>query len=72
MGDTIIIKGKATSFAGIPIANAKVNFETSAEMSLWFYRLSFYWGMGRYTYRSLEECVSSGSTITDQDGNFQI
>ena len=72
MGDTIIIKGKATSFAGIPIANAKVNFETYAEMSLWFYRLSLYWGMGRYTYRSLEECESSGSTITDQNGNFQI
>lgn len=72
MGDTIIINGKATSFAGVPIANAKVNFGTYAEMSLWFYRLSLYWGMGRYTYRSLEECESSGSTITDQDGNFQI
>lgn len=72
IGDTITIKGKATSFSGVPIANAKVKYRTYAEMSMWFYRLSLYWEMSRYTYRSLEECVSNGEAITDEQGNFEI
>ena len=72
IGDTIIIKGKATSYTGVPIANAKVNFETYTEMSLWFYRFSFYWDMGRYTYSRLTEQEIVGKTTTDAEGNFKI
>lgn len=72
IGDTIIIKGKATSYTGVPIANAKVNYETYTEMSLWFYRFSFYWDMGRYTYSRLTEQEIVGETTTDTEGNFKI
>ena len=34
MGDTIIIKGQAVSFAGVPIANAKVNYEPNSDLSM--------------------------------------
>ena len=72
MGDTIVIRGKATSFAGVPIANAKVNYETFANTSMWFYRCSTYWNLERYTRISLEEYKSRGESITDQEGNFKI
>ena len=72
MGDTIVIRGKATSFAGVPIANAKVNFETFANTSMWFYRCSTYWNLERYARIALEEYNSRGETITDQEGYFKI
>ena len=72
MGDTIIIKGQAVSFAGVPIANAKVNYETNSELSMWFYRISSYWGMDRYSFRAFEVCETRGKTETDQKGNFKI
>ena len=72
IGDTIVVRGKATSFAGVPIANAKVNFETFANTSMWFYRCSTYWNLERYARIALEEYKSGGETITDQEGNFKI
>ena len=72
MGDTIVIRGKATSFAGVPVANAKVNFETFANTSMWYYRYCTYWKLERYTWLTLEQYKSRGETTTDQEGNFKI
>ena len=72
MGDTIVIRGKATSFAGVPIANAKVNFETDTEVSYWFYHNSRYWGIEKDTFMSIRENETEGETVTDQEGNFQF
>ena len=72
MGDTIVIRGKATSFAGVPIANAKVKFETDTEVSYWFYHYSRYWGIERDTFMSIREHETEGETVTDQEGNFQF
>jgi len=72
MGDTIVIRGKATSFAGVPIVNAKVNFETNTEVSYWFFHHSRYWGIGRDTFMSIREHETEGETVTDQEGIFQF
>ena len=72
MGDTITVRGKATSFDGVPITNAKVNYIINSEESSWFFRLSYFWNYGINVYRFVSNYQTKGESFTDHEGNFQI
>lgn len=60
-GDTIRITGRAMTYSGMPVANAKVNFDISY-ISYWF-----------FNYFSRNNPASYGAqTTTDAQGNFTI
>ena len=61
-GDSIYIKGKACTFAGVPVQGAKVKFKVSEkERSYW--RIPNSGGLVR---------KEEGETITDTEGRFEI
>lgn len=59
LGDTIHIKGKAKSFAGVPIASATGKYKVDRGIWRWWDRMN-------------EEIIQTDSVKTDADGNFDI
>lgn len=56
-GDTLIFRGRAATYAGMPVANARVNYDVRF-MPLW--------------WRVAQDGSYGGETVTDADGNFTI
>ena len=61
-GDSIYIKGKACTFAGVPVQGAKVKFKVS-EKERSFWRILNSGGLVR---------KEEGETITDTEGRFEV
>ena len=71
-GDTITVSGKASTYAGVPVQNAKVKYTVKRRVAFWWMSYSRYWQYG-YTGHSLqEEVLSEGETLTEEDGTFCI
>ncbi|GAA0188940.1 hypothetical protein GCM10009122_48330 [Fulvivirga kasyanovii] len=68
VNDTISVDGKAKSFSGAGISNAKVKYavERGVELPYW-YR----WGYNSRFYSPPVE-IASGEVITDSEGNYEI
>lgn len=60
-GDTITLKGYAKSFAGVPVQGASVTYTVERQASWWW------WGN-----RGDEEELANDSTITDEEGAFEM
>ncbi len=60
-GDNVTVKGNVKAFAGYDIANAKVKYRVMQQPHF------FCWWLNRQTKE-----LSSGSLVTDADGNFEI
>lgn len=60
-GDTITLKGYAKSFAGVPVQGASVTYTVERQASWWW------WGN-----RGDEEELANDSTITDDEGAFEM
>ena len=62
-GDTVSLRGVATTYAGVPVQNAKVEYTVNRHEGLrWFW-----WG----NYRAQEE-VATGTATTDDQGAFTV
>lgn len=61
VGDTIKVRGKAKSFAGVPVQGAKVEYTVNRRMAEW------YWG-----YSNDIEELSDGEVVTNEKGEFEI
>lgn len=59
-GNLLTFRGKATTYAGMPVAGAKVEYQID-----WRPFRFFYWGGG-------DQSSYSGTAETDADGNFKI
>lgn len=60
-GDNVTVKGNVKAFAGYDIANAKVKYRVMQQPHF------FCWWLNRQTKE-----LSSGSSVTDANGNFEI
>ncbi|MEZ4906523.1 MAG: alpha-2-macroglobulin family protein [Saprospiraceae bacterium] len=67
LGDTIFITGKAISFSGAPLQNAKVDYNVSRKTN--FIR---YYSHRMFIPASSDIILDNGSLETDQNGNFSI
>jgi uncharacterized protein YfaS (alpha-2-macroglobulin family) len=73
LNDTIVVKGKATAFAGNSINDAKVSYRVVRRT-----RYPIWWGWGNYGKfmppfgNNVSTEITNGFTSTDADGNFVI
>ena len=71
-GDTVHAKGKATTYAGVPVQGAKVKYTVRRKVAFWWMTYSRYWQQG-YLGRGVEnEVMNEGETVTADDGTFTV
>ena len=69
-GDTVRAQGKALSYAGVPIQDAKVRYTVKRRVAYWWMTYSWYWEGGYFGRGLQEEVVNEGETTTADDGTF--
>ena len=58
-GDTVIVKGAAKTYAGVPVQGAKVNYQVTRRSTWW-------WS------RSVDRTICKETGETDADGTFEV
>ena len=71
-GDTVRARGRAMTYAGVPVQGAKVHYTVKRRVAWWWMSYSWYW-QGGYFGRSLDETpLCDGDAVTDDEGYFLI
>ena len=60
-GDTVVVRGTAKTYVGIPVQGAKVSYQVTRRSQLWW------WGS-----RSADQVVMNGNSTTREDGTFDV
>lgn len=60
-GDVVTVKGKALSYAGVPVQNAKVKYTITRREAIWWWRST----------NDVEE-ITDDETVTADDGTFEV
>lgn len=71
-GDTLTIQGKAVSYAGVPVQEAKVQYTVRRRIAYWWLSYSWYWGAGSFGHGTDAEDIYSDETTTKDDGSFEV
>ncbi len=71
-GDTLTVKGKALTFAGVPVQGAKVSYKVSRRTAFWWWSYSRYWDMAALNYRSQGDEICCAEVVTNDDGTFDV
>ena len=71
-GDTVTVQGKAVSYAGVPVQEAKVQYTVRRRIAYWWLSYSWYWGGGYFGRGNDSEEIFSGETTTKDDGSFDV
>ena len=71
-GDTVTVKATARSYAGVPVQGATVKYKVVRRVALWWWSYSRYWDTGVIGRSTNEEEISSGETVTGDDGTFTV
>ncbi len=71
-GDTVVVKGKALTYSGVPVQGAKVKYTVVRRRAWWWMSYSRYWSMGSIGVSSADEEVGTGEALTAQDGTFSV
>ncbi len=72
VGDNITLEGVARSYAGVPVANAKVNYRVKRAEAWWWRFLNPYWEASGLFGSYDEKEYHHGMTETDDNGRFSI
>ena len=71
-GDTLQLKGKAMSYAGVPVQEAKVSYKVMRRTAFWWWSYNRYYDEGTFGYSNNGTEIFTGDAITDGDGNFMV
>ena len=71
-GDTVRAQGKAMSYAGVPIQDAKVKYIVRRQVAYWWLIYSWYWESGYFGNALEKEVVYEGEATTGDDGTFEV
>lgn len=71
-GDTVAAQATVRSYAGVPVQGARVMYKVVRRRAFWWASYSRYWMGGLIGKASDEEEVSSGETMTADDGTFKV
>ena len=71
-GDTIRTEGKALSYAGVPIQDAKVKYTVRRRVAFWWMSYSWYWETGFIGRGQQDEVLHEGEAMTAEDGTFKV
>ena len=70
-GDTVRVQGKAVSYAGVPVQDAKVRYTVKRRVAYWWMSYSWYWQSGYFGRGLDEEVMYEGEAVTADDGTFE-
>ena len=71
-GDTVTVKATARSYAGVPVQGATVKYKVVRRVALWWWNYSRYWDTSVIGRTTNDEEISSGETVTGDDGTFTV
>ena len=71
-GDTVKAKATARSYAGVPVQGATVKYKVVRRQPLWWWGYNRYWDTGYIGHSSEDEEITSGETVTGDDGTFTV
>ncbi|MCR4582206.1 MAG: alpha-2-macroglobulin, partial [Prevotella sp.] len=71
-GDTVMARGTAQTYAGVPVQGAKVKYRVERRFAFWWLSYSRYWGGGYFGRDSEKEALCEGETETDEQGAFSV
>ena len=71
-GDTLTVKAKAATYAGVPVQGAKVKYTVKRRVAYWWLSCSRYWDNASGGLRSGDETLFEGETATADDGTFEV
>ena len=71
-GDTVTVKATARSYAGVPVQGATVKYKVVRRLALWWWNYSRYWDRSVIGFSNNDEEISSGETVTGDDGTFTV
>ena len=71
-GDTVVVRGKALTYAGVPVQGAEVEYTVERRTAYWWWRSLRYYDMDVLGIGRNSEEVFSGEAVTDADGTFPV
>lgn len=71
-GDTLIVRGTARSYAGVPVQNAHVKYKVERRRAWWWVTNYRYWDLLTLSQVDINTEVYSDETQTDADGQFEV
>lgn len=71
-GDTLTVKGKALTYAGVPVQGARVSYRVERRRAWWWFSYYRYWNMGVLGNSQLEMEVYRSEALTDENGQFDV
>ena len=71
-GDTVRLEGKALSYAGVPVQDAKVQYTVRRRVAYWWMSYSWYWESGFIGHGLQDEDLYEAEAITADDGTFKV
>ena len=71
-GDTVVARGTARTYAGVPVQGARVKYKVVRRLPFWWMNYSRYWGSVVIGQNNSDELMAEGETITGADGSFSI
>lgn len=60
-GDTVVVKASAKTYAGVPVQGARVEYKVTRRNQMWW-----------WDARSADVLVKSDTTVTREDGTFEV
>ena len=71
-GDTVRTVGKALSYAGVPVQDARVKYTVRRRVAYWWLSYSWYWESGFMGRGQQDEVLYEGEAMTADDGTFKV
>jgi len=71
-GDTVVVRGLARSYAGVPVQSARVKYRVVRRLPFWWMNYSAYWGRAELGRSQADELIAEGETTTGADGAFTV
>ena len=71
-GDTLMVKGNAMTYAGVPVQGAKVSYKVVRRTAFWWWSYSRYWETATLGYRNDGDEIFQGEAETGVDGTFDV
>ena len=71
-GDTVRAEGKALSYAGVPVQDAKVKYTVRRKIAFWWMSYSWYWETGYIGRGEQNDVLYEGEAVTADDGTFKV
>lgn len=71
-GDTLMVRGRAVTYAGVPVQGATVSYGVDRRIPYWWRSYSACWNLNMTEWQEPENNIFVGKATTDGDGYFTV